>query len=74
MALLLSGVCKASTPGVCFARHRIRSLMISSELKKAFISSQSHFFVFYISMYSDFMINADFDTFCALNLNKICLV
>jgi hypothetical protein len=59
MALLLSGVCKASTPGVCFACRRIRS---------------APFFVFYISMYSDFMINADFDTFCALNLNKICLV
>lgn len=73
MALLLRGVCKASTP-----RSMLRSTEFNSNdkfrFKKAFTSSHSLFFMIYISMYSDFMINADFDTFCALNLNKICLV
>jgi len=43
-------------------------------IKQKRLSVHIPFFVFYISMHSDFMINADFDTFCALNLNKICLV
>jgi hypothetical protein len=65
---------EASTPRsmLCSPQNSIRNDKFG--IKKAFTSSHSDFFMIYISMYSDFMINADFDTFCALNLNKICLV
>jgi hypothetical protein len=43
-------------------------------IKQKRLSVHIAIFRIYVSMYSDFMINANFDTFCALNLNKICLV